>query len=129
MMSPDQLKAYLSAMPETEVTYPFGPTPAVYKVAGKMFALQMIYQARDIVNLKCEPLQAQQLRDVFTDVIAGYHMNKTHWNTVFINGDVPDSEIERMIDHSYALVVKGMTRKARAGLEARHGEAVLYRGL
>ncbi|WP_370292178.1 MmcQ/YjbR family DNA-binding protein [Thalassolituus sp.] len=128
-MSPEHLKEYLLSLPESEASYPFGPTPVVYKVGEKMFALATVYRDRQIVNLKCDPHQAQQLRDVFTDVIAGYHMNKTHWNTVFIQGDVPDSEIECMIDHSYALVIRGMTRKARAGLEARHGSAVLYRGL
>jgi predicted DNA-binding protein (MmcQ/YjbR family) len=67
------------------------------------------------------------LRDIFDAVRPGYHMNKKHWNTVNLDGSVPSSEIERMIDHSYTLVVKSLPRTVRQGLEVRYGRAILYR--
>ena len=92
-----------------------------------MFAL--FYKKDDLyqINLKCDPQQAVMLRDIFSAVKPGYHMNKTHWNTVLLDGSLPQGEIERMIDHSYTLVVKGLKKSIRLGLEARHGQATLYR--
>ena len=124
----DELMLYLDTKPESIRDYPFGPEPLVMKVEGKMFALLTRHQNRDALNLKCDPLQAQQLRDVWQDVIPGYHMNKRHWNTVFIEGDVPVPEIERMIDHSYALVVRGLRKVDRLRLETGYGAQALYRG-
>ncbi len=65
------------------------------------------------MNLKCDPAEAEMLRDIFPAVIPGYHMNKRHWNTVELDGSIPDSEIQRMVDNSFALVVGGL-RLARA---------------
>jgi len=127
-MNKDELIAYLDSKPESVRDYPFGPEALVMKVEGKMFALLTRHQDRDALNLKCDPLQAQQLRDIWQDVIPGYHMNKRHWNTVFIEGDVPDPEIERIIDHSYALVVRGLRKADRLRLEIRHGTDSLYCG-
>jgi len=124
----DELMLYLDTKPESIRDYPFGPEPLVMKVEGKMFALLTRHQNRDALNLKCDPLQAQQLRDVWQDVIPGYHMNKRHWNTVFIEGDVPVPEIERMIDHSYALVVRGLRKVDRLRLATGYGAQALYRG-
>jgi len=78
------------------------------------------------MNLKCEPLEAMMLRDVFEAVLPGYHMNKAHWNTIILDGSIPASEIERMIDNSYQLVVKGLTRIERHQLETRYAPAELY---
>jgi predicted DNA-binding protein (MmcQ/YjbR family) len=83
------------------------------------------------MNLKCDPLEATQLRDVFDDVVAGYHMNKKHWNTLYLSqankqSDIPAGEIERQIDNSYALVLKGMTKAMRCSLEVKYSNEQLY---
>jgi predicted DNA-binding protein (MmcQ/YjbR family) len=80
------------------------------------------------MNLKCDPQQALILREQFASVIPGYHMNKTHWNTILLDGSIPEREILWMIDHSYALVVRGLPRAARTSLEIAHGREALYRG-
>jgi predicted DNA-binding protein (MmcQ/YjbR family) len=76
--------------------------------------------------LKCDPHEALILRDIFSAVKPGYHMNKRHWNTVLLDGSIPRGEVERMADNSYALVVRGMRKADRQALEIRHGKAVLY---
>lgn len=97
---------------------PFGPDALVYKVMGKMFAL--IAEGSDPlrISLKCDPDEALALRDMYTAVAPGYHLNKRHWNTVIANGTIPDDEFWRMIDQAYDLVVLGLPRKARAELES-----------
>ena len=77
--------------------------------------------------MKCDPVQAQALRDIFPAVTAGYHMNKKHWNTVLLDGSIPRGELERMVDHSYGLVVKKLPRAERRFLELRYSSDVLYR--
>ncbi|MGI0118492.1 MmcQ/YjbR family DNA-binding protein [Zooshikella sp. RANM57] len=122
-----KIRQYILAKPETIEDYPFGPDVAVFKVLGKMFAL--LSSQDDIINLnlKCDPIEAIQLRDLFEAVKPGYHMNKKHWNTVIIDGSLPKGEIERMIDNSYSLVVKGLNKATRTSLELRHGKAVIYK--
>ena len=79
------------------------------------------------MNLKCDPEEAMIPRDVFAAVTPGYHMNKAHWNTVLLDGTIPRGELERMIDRSYGLVVKRLTRAERIALEVRHGKTAIYR--
>ena len=120
------LRSYLLDKPEAQEDFPFGPDAAVYKIQGKMFALLMGRDDVARINLKCDPELAIGLRDLFAAVTPGYHMNKRHWNTVLVDGSVPTGELRRMIDHSYALVVRGLARTQRLGLEARYGKALLY---
>jgi predicted DNA-binding protein (MmcQ/YjbR family) len=122
-----QARDYLLSKPEAWEDYPFGPGPAVFKVRQKMFALLMTDKGAVRLNLKCDPVQAQMLRDVFEAVQPGYHMNKRHWNTVLLDGSLPDGEVQRMIDHSYALVVRGLKGVERRALELAWGADVLYR--
>lgn len=118
------VRDWLLALPEAVEDYPFGPDAAVFKVAGRMFAL-LYHQAGALrLNLKCEPEQAQMLRDVFSEVRPGYHMNKRHWNTLALDGQLPAGEIRRQIEHSYARVVACLPRAVRNGLQARHGDAL-----
>ena len=117
---------YLLNKPEAIEDYPFGPEAQVFKIHGKMFALVFRKDGALCINLKCDPSEAIQLRDVFDAVLPGWHMNKTHWNTVILDGSVPQGELERMIDNSYALVVKSLKKLVRAGLELRHGKEKLY---
>jgi len=125
-MHETRIKRLLLAKPEAVEDYPFGPDAAVFKLHGKMFALLFRRHGQLQLNLKCDPEQAQMLRDVFAAVRPGYHMNKRHWNTVLLDGSLPEGEISRMLDHSYALIVRGLPRAVRLGLEARHGRDALY---
>lgn len=70
------------------------------------------------INLKCDPDEAMALRDIFENVIPGYHMSKVHWNTVIMQGDVPDGEVKRMIDNSYDLIVASLPKYKQRELGA-----------
>lgn len=82
-------------------------------VGTKMFALVSEHRGGSI-NLKCDPIWAQLLRQTYAAVEPGYHMNKQHWNTVLVDGSVPDDELKVMIDHSHQRVVAGLTKRERA---------------
>jgi predicted DNA-binding protein (MmcQ/YjbR family) len=118
---------YLLSRPESWEDYPFGPEFAVFRIGKLMFAGLHERHGATCINLKCDPEEALILRDVFTAVTPGYHMNKSHWNTVRLDGSIPRGEIERMIDRSYALVVRRLPRADRVSLEVRHGKDALYR--
>ena len=124
-----QAREYLLSKPEAIEDFPFGPDVAVFKICQKMFAAMGTEkneqgQPEGRLNLKCEPTQALMLREIFSAVVPGYHMNKKHWNTVILDGSVPQGELKRMVDHSYALVVKGLPKAKRQGLMAKYGEQV-----
>lgn len=108
-----KLKKYLSGKPGSKEDYPFGPDVLVYKVMGKIFALFSETNDPIRINLKCDPNEAIILRDMYQAVIPGYHMNKEHWNTVILDGTVPEEEIKKMIDESYRLVVKSLKKSDR----------------
>ena len=127
-MDYDSARSYLLAKPEAELDYPFGPDVGVPKIRGKMFATLAEEDGVGRINLKCDPTEAEFLRSMFDAVLPGYHMNKVHWNTVLLDGSIPAGEIERMIDSSYALVVKSLKKAERTALETRHGKAALYPG-
>ena len=126
-MNYDAARSYLLKRPEAYEDFPFGPEVAVYKIGKRMFATLADQHTIGQMNLKCDPHEAQILRDMFEAVIPGYHMNKAHWNTVILDGSIPRGEIERMIDRSYALVVRKLKKADRVALEIRHGPAALYR--
>ena len=92
---------------------PFGETVLVFKVGGKIFALASLDDVPARVNLKCDPDLALELRDRYEQVRPGYHMNKKHWNTIEIEAGIPDGEIRKMVDHSYELVAKKLSRRSR----------------
>jgi predicted DNA-binding protein (MmcQ/YjbR family) len=102
------LEAYLLGLPETALTYPFGKEVAVYKVQvgeeQKMFALIPEDSEPVRISLKCDPQLAIVLRDKYESVLPGYHLNKQHWNTIIMSGQLPWEEIRSLIDHSYQLV-------------------------
>jgi len=98
-------------------SFPFDEKTLVFKV-GKMFALTDI-EGFNSINLKCNPERAIDLRETFQGVAPGYHMNKTHWNTVSVNSDVPEKLILDLIDHSYELVFQSLTKKQRDELSTR----------
>jgi len=102
--------------------YPFGDDVMVYKVMNKMFALVGIKDNSHLngMNLKCDPDDALAYRDIYENVIPGYHMNKKHWNTVYFDKDdsISDEAIVEMIEESYNLVVSKLTKKQKLELEA-----------
>jgi predicted DNA-binding protein (MmcQ/YjbR family) len=121
-MRPDELRDHCLAFPGSEETFPFGPQTSVFKVGGKMFALSRLAQAPLEVSLKCEPLLAQQLREAHPAVLPGYHLNKRHWNTVIVDGSLPEQTIKDMIEDSYDLVVSQLPESGRRALGWRAGE-------
>lgn len=114
----ETLKAYLAAKPGATEDLPFGPEAVVFKVQGKMFALVAWDRDPMWITLKCNPLVAEELRELWPAVRPGYYMNKKHWNTVTLDGSIPEKEVLAMIDDSYRLVVAGLTRAQRRELEA-----------
>ena len=105
----------LSKPAATEGT-PFGPEDIVFKVESKVFAIAALEEVPPCVNLKCDPDRALELRDRYEQVVPGYHMNKKHWNTIELDGVIPEREIRNMIDHSYDLVVRSLPKAKRAKL-------------
>lgn len=94
--------------------FPFDEDTLVFKVGGKMFALSSLVQwekGAPSVNLKCDPERAQELRAEYDAIQPGFHMSKVHWNTIIINQDVPNVLLKELIDHSYDLVFKSLTKK------------------
>lgn len=123
-MDYQQARSYLLDKPDAVEDFPFGPDVAVMKIRGKMFATLALEQGQGRMNLKCDPQQALMLRDMFAAVLPGYHMNKLHWNTIKLDGSIPRGEVQRMIDHSYALVVQGLRKSERLGLLAKYGDSL-----
>lgn len=106
------LRDYALKKDSTTESTPFGNDTLVYKVYGKIFMLLSLDTPLQI-NLKCDPELAIELREKYESIIPGYHMNKTHWNTVIIDGTVPAREILKLIDHSYSLVLNSIPVKRR----------------
>lgn len=96
--------------------FPFDDRTLVYKVMGKMFAAADL-DLFESINLKCDPELAVELRERFPAVLPGFHMNKKHWNTVLVDGSLPDRLIREWIDHSYDLVVEGLPLRLKAVLK------------
>lgn len=105
MVSHKQLEEYVLSMPNAKLDYPFGEDVAVYKVKDKMFALIPEGSEPVRISLKCDPQLAVILREKYESVMAGYHLNKKHWNTIVLSGQLPWEEVEGLIRHSYDLVV------------------------
>src|ERR1700747_3327070 len=103
-------REYCLSKPRATEGTPFGPDVLVFKVAGKRFALAALDEIPPRVNLKCDPDLALDLRDHYEQVTPGYHMNKKHWNTVEIASGIPTTELRKMIDHSYKLVTKSLSK-------------------
>ncbi len=96
---------------------PFGPDTLVFKVMGKMFALMSLDRLPPQCNLKCDPIRAEELRETYDgDIVPGYHMSKTHWNTLFLE-QLPPQLIVELTNHSYDLVVSGLTKKLQQELQ------------
>tara|TARA_R110001592_G_scaffold306562_1_gene579573 strand:- start:70 stop:444 length:375 start_codon:yes stop_codon:yes gene_type:complete len=120
-MNIEQLRDSCIAKKGVTEHFPFDNVTLVFKVMNKMFALVGLdswEKGEQKINLKCNPEKAEELRGEYEGIIAGWHMNKKHWNTVLINSsDISDALVRELINHSYDLVVKGLTKKAKVELE------------
>jgi len=111
-MNIEEIREFCISKPGVTEGFPFNETALVFKVAGKMFALLDLSEDRRGISLKCDPGLAIELREQFPDVTPAYHFNKSHWNTVYLNGTIPAKEVISMIDHSFNLISK---RKKKQG--------------
>ena len=109
-MNIETLREYCLSKNQVTETFPFGEETLVFKVVGKIFLLTGL-ENPDRFNVKCNPERAVSLREEYEEVQPGYHMNKTHWNTVHMNGRLSDSQLKQMIDHSYDLIVSSLPKK------------------
>lgn len=115
-MDVETCRAYCLEKRGATESFPFGPDALVFKVQGKMFALMGLDEVPHKISLKCEPEKAVDLRLEFEGLIQGaFHMNKKHWNSLQYQS-LPPVLVQSLIDHSYALVVKGLTRKQQQEL-------------
>lgn len=107
----DTIQQYCLSKRGVTEDFPFGPETIVWKVSGKMFCLGNIDNFESI-NLKCDPERAQELREHYSQIVPGYHMNKTQWNTVYFDG-LTEKFVLELVDHSYSEVVRKLTKKSR----------------
>ncbi|MFO0920619.1 MAG: MmcQ/YjbR family DNA-binding protein [Candidatus Saccharimonadales bacterium] len=98
------VEEYVLSMPNAWLDYPFGEDVAVYKVGDKMFALISEKKTPVNISLKCDPLLSKVLREKYETVMEGYHLNKKHWNTIVLSGQLNWEEVQGLILHSYNLV-------------------------
>ncbi len=103
-MNQEQIRDYCLAKPGVTESFPFNDTALVFKVMGKMFALLDLSEDGHGISLKCDPELALELREKYTAVTPAWHFNKKHWNTINLDGTVPDKEVYSWIDHSYDLI-------------------------
>ena len=103
-MNIETLREYCLSKADTEETLPFGPDTLIFKVNGKVFLLTGLDSEPLQFNVKCDPDKAVELRETYSCVQPGYHMNKKHWNTIVVDGSVPSKLLKEWIDHSYSLV-------------------------
>lgn len=108
----EQFRSYCLEKAGVTEEFPFGPETLVFKVMGKLFALTHISYFES-VNMKCDPEEAVLLREQYPAVKPGYHMNKKHWNTVLIDGSIPEALFLSWVDNSYNLVVAGLPKKLK----------------
>jgi predicted DNA-binding protein (MmcQ/YjbR family) len=118
-MNPELIRNYCLQKKGVTEELPFDEDSPVYKVMGKIFAITNLTPPYSI-NLKCDPEKAVELRERYEAVTPGYHMNKTHWNTIDLESDIPSKLIKEWIDHSYELVFNGLPQKDKNKLAA-HG--------
>jgi predicted DNA-binding protein (MmcQ/YjbR family) len=113
------LRDYCLRKPGAVEEFPFDNETLVCKVKDKMFALIPLnrHDEPPQISLKCDPVLANMLRDIYDAVKPGYHLNKKHWNTITVDGSIPDDEVFEMIDQSYILVVKSLKKSDREQID------------
>lgn len=116
-MNLKEFKDYCMSKKGVTETFPFDDETLVLKVGSKMFALTNINNPILEINLKCDPFMSQDLRKEYSSIRPGYHMNKTHWNTVTVDGTIPEDKLLFLIDLSYGLVYKGLKKSEQLALK------------
>ena len=116
-MNKNVLEKHLKAFKGSEESFPFGPEALVFKVMGKMFALVSQGDSIPRVTLKCDPADAANLVSQFSSVMPGYYMNKKHWITIALDGELPEEMLAGLSRDSYELVVRNLTRAERKKLD------------
>jgi predicted DNA-binding protein (MmcQ/YjbR family) len=122
-MTPAALRRRCLALPGATEEFPFDAENSVFKVAGKIFAISRLDGRPLRVSVKCDPGLAEQLRAGYPAITPGSHLNKRHWNTVVLDGSVPDAMVRDMIEDSYDLVVSALPRAAREALGWTGGQS------
>jgi predicted DNA-binding protein (MmcQ/YjbR family) len=108
-----EFKNYCLSKKGVKETFPFDDETLVLKLSSKMFALTNINNPVLEISLKCDPLMAQDLRREYESIKPGYHLNKTHWNTIRVDGSIPEDKLLFLIDLSYDLVFKGLKKSEK----------------
>jgi predicted DNA-binding protein (MmcQ/YjbR family) len=116
-MNIEEFRDYCLAKKGVTEETPFGPDTLVFKVMNKMFALTAL-DSFDFINLKCKPERSIELREQYSSIRPGWHMNKKLWNSVHVNDDAKDQLIYELIDHSYNLVVASLSKKLKSELDS-----------
>lgn len=111
-MNIEYVRNYCLKKNGVEETFPFGEITLVYKIGGKIFLI-MSLDTNNRFNAKCDPERAAELRERYSEVTPGWHMNKKHWNTVYMDGNLSDAILREIIDHSYKLVFDGLPKKIK----------------
>jgi predicted DNA-binding protein (MmcQ/YjbR family) len=113
-----RLRAFCLEQAGATEDFPFGPEHSVFKVGGKMFAISALARVPLDVSVKCDPDLAADLRAAHDAIRPGYHLNKRHWNTVLLDGSLPDRFVRELIEDSYDLVVSALPKRVRDELGA-----------
>jgi len=113
-MNTEFIREYCLSKKEVTESLPFGPSVLVFKVCDKIFLLMSLDSMPLQFNAKCNPDLAIDLREKYSAIIPGYHMNKIHWNTIIIDGSLPENLLLKQIDNSYYLIVESLPKKVRA---------------
>jgi predicted DNA-binding protein (MmcQ/YjbR family) len=117
-MNIEELRAYFLSKPYVEEQQPFGDDILAFKVGGKIYGLMWLERAPFGFNVKCDPELAIDLRSMYPQqILPGYHMNKNHWNTVYLEGSLSDDQLVKQIDHSYELIWKSLSGRIRQQLQ------------
>jgi predicted DNA-binding protein (MmcQ/YjbR family) len=116
-MDATELRAWCLEQTGAVEEFPFGPEHSVFKVAGKMFALSALDREPLSVSVKCEPELAVGLRDTYPAIRPGYHLNKRHWNTITLDGSLPDQLVRDLVEDSYDLIFSALPKRTRERLD------------
>lgn len=114
-MNIEELREYCLSFPHTTEGLPFDETTLVFKVANKIFCMSDL-ETFELINVKCDPEEAVMLREQYAAIIPGYHTSKKHWNSLIMDGSLPDHLIKKWVKDSYDLVIKGLPKKIQKEL-------------
>ncbi|MEM6261594.1 MAG: MmcQ/YjbR family DNA-binding protein [Bacteroidota bacterium] len=115
-MDIEQVRLHCLSKKSVTEGFPFGEETLVFKVEGKMFALIPLEKA-DRISLKCDPEYVVELREKHEEITSAWHMNKKHWNTVILTGNLPDTLVKHLVNHSYERVVAKLPKSVRQKLK------------